>query len=103
MIARIWRGWTAADLADEYAAHLRAVAVPALEAMEGNLGVFVLRRRVADGIEFKSLSVWESPEAMRWAEGARAPEDHRLLVGRETIPAHWEVAVTSDVPLTAAA
>jgi antibiotic biosynthesis monooxygenase len=104
MIARIWRGWTAADIADEYAKHLCDVAVPALEAMEGNLGVYVLRRRLADGFEFQSLSVWESLEAMRQAEGAAGvPEDHLLLVGRQTIPARWEVAAAGEIALIAAA
>jgi hypothetical protein len=97
---RIWRGWTPADRADEYAAHLREVAIPALEVMDGNLGVFVLRRRLADGVEFKSVSVWESAEAMRRAGMA---EDHAFLVGRQTIPAQWEVVASADAPVATAA
>jgi hypothetical protein len=80
MVARIWRGWTAADTADAYAAHLGSIAE--------DLGALVLRRRLADGVEFMSLTVWESRDAL---DQAGCPEDHHLLVGRQSIPADWEV------------
>ena len=103
MIARIWRGWTAGDTADDYEAHLHEVALPQLAASDGNLGAYVLRRPSADGVEFMSVSLWLSVEALGVLAGSAAPEEHRLLVGRQTIPARWELVANLDFRLAAAA
>ena len=44
MIARIWRGLTANDQADEYLAYLRLTGLKEYRETPGNRGVFVLRR-----------------------------------------------------------
>ena len=48
MIARIWHGRTAAEKADEYFEYLNETGVPGYRAMEGNRGVYVLRRIEGD-------------------------------------------------------
>lgn len=69
----------------------------------GNLGVFMLRRPVADVVEFLFVSLWESTAAIRAFAGdeyERAvfyPEDDRFLVDRDLHVNHYEVAAT-DFP-----
>jgi len=87
MIARVWRGWTGADCADEVAAHLREVVASELACAPGNLSAFVLRRPSAGGVELMTVSVWESEDAV--PDSTR--EEHRLLVARQTMPARWEL------------
>jgi hypothetical protein len=87
MIARMWRGWTATDDADEVAAHLRQGALARYAAAPGNVSTYVLRRSVAGGVELMTLSVWEEAAALP----TRVEEDHRLLVARQTVPACWEL------------
>ncbi len=88
MIARLWRGWTAVESADEVAAHLRDVTLAAYAARAGNVSVSVLSRPVAGGVEVMTLSTWESEAALP----SGVEESHRLLIARETIPAYWQVA-----------
>jgi heme-degrading monooxygenase HmoA len=100
VIARMWRGWTAADREDEYVDYLNRTGVPDLRATAGNRGVYVLHRPVEDGrVEFVVLSLWESRDAIAAFAGedievARFyPEDDEFLVAREWTCAHYEVAV----------
>ena len=96
MIAQTWRGWTAPDTADEYAAFLREVALREYGAIPGNLGAYGFRRPSADGVEFLTLSVWESLGAVPLpanGDGRRGlyPEDSRHVVGRQSIASRWEI------------
>ncbi|HZB04005.1 MAG TPA: antibiotic biosynthesis monooxygenase [Actinomycetota bacterium] len=65
MIARIWRGATAADRADDYVEYLDRTGVSEYRATPGNRGVLVLRRTEGDRTEFTLLSLWDSMEAVR--------------------------------------
>ena len=99
MVARMWRGWTAADSADEVAAHLeREVAARHAEA-PGNVSSVILRRSSAGGIELMSLSMWETPADLP----PEVTENHRLFVARETIAAAWEIVPASQPAVAAAA
>jgi hypothetical protein len=98
MVARIWRGWTAADKADEVAAHLRDATLARYLATPGHVSGHVLRRPLADGVELMTLSLWESAAAVP----AGVDESHRLLVGRQTIAACWEVVETRPAVAAAA-
>jgi len=86
-IARVWRGWTGVESADEVAAHLHDVVATRLAEAPGNISAFVLRRPSAGGVELMTVSVWESASAVPGA----VVEDHRLLVARQTLPARWEL------------
>jgi hypothetical protein len=99
VIARVWRGWTAADRAAEYVDYVGRTGVPELRATPGNRGVYVMHRRVEDDrAEFVVMSLWDSREAIRGFAGedidvARFyPEDDDFLVQREWTCAHFEVA-----------
>jgi heme-degrading monooxygenase HmoA len=98
MIARMWRGWTAEDSADEVAAHLRDVTVARYASSPGNVSAVMLRRPIAGGVEVMTLSFWESQDALP----AEVEERHRLLVARQTIPACWEIVGTPEAIARAA-
>jgi hypothetical protein len=87
MIARLWRGWTAADAADEVVAGLRAGALARFAAAPGNLSAELLLRPLGGGVEVLTLTVWDSPEVVP----EDVAEDHDLLVARQTVPDRWEV------------
>ena len=97
MVARHWRGWTAAEDAEAYVAYLEETGVAALAATPGNRGVQVWLRPEGDRAEFVVLSLWESREAIHAFAGediktARFyPEDERFLVERDLTCTHYEV------------
>lgn len=109
MIARTWRGSTAAADADAYLNYLRRTGLGAYAATAGNRGVVGLRR-VRDGrAEFLLLSLWESMDSVRRFAGAdpgRAvfyPEDDRFLIERDVRVDHFDVVHMAGVALRAAA
>jgi heme-degrading monooxygenase HmoA len=65
MIIRIWRGWAHEAKRGDYPAHFRQIVLPGLRATEGFLGAKLLRRDLADQIEFMVITRWASPEAIR--------------------------------------
>jgi heme-degrading monooxygenase HmoA len=61
-VARIWRGRTRRETADEYEAYNRAEGVPPLERTA--LGVQLLREDREDETWFTTISYWADMEAM---------------------------------------
>ncbi len=102
MIARSWDGLTPAAKADEYADYVRRTGVTELAATDGNLGVYVLRRKEGDQARFRVLSLWDSMEGIRRfagddAEKARYfPEDARFLLGLARNVEHFEVVAAEN-------
>ena len=98
MIARIWRGVTAADRAEEYLEYLRKTGLHDYTTTPGNHGVSVLLRTEDGRTQFTLISYWESLEAIKAFAGddpevARFyPEDDDYLVERELRVEHHEVA-----------
>ena len=98
MIARVWRGWTKPEDADGYEGHLKPELLPGLSKAEGFLGSYLLRRVVGDEVEFVTIILWDSIEAVRAVAGADyekavIPEDRKkYLVRFEERAAHFEVA-----------
>ena len=97
MIARSWDGTTPAAQADEYADYVQRTGVTDLAATDGNLGVYLLRRREGDRARFRVLSLWDSMEGVRRFAGddpekARYyPDDSRFLLALEPRVEHFEV------------
>jgi heme-degrading monooxygenase HmoA len=97
MIARTWRGATAAADAERYLEYLRETGLRSYGETPGNRGVLALRRIVGDRAEFLLVSLWESEAAIRRFAGddiGRAvfyPEDDRFLVDRDDHVDHFEV------------
>lgn len=88
MIARLWRGWTAADAVDEVVGHLREGALARFAATPGNVSADVLVRPFAGGVEVLTLTVWASTDVVP----ERVVENHELLVARQTLADVWELA-----------
>lgn len=97
MIARVWRGWTAAEDADAYVAYLEETGAPASRGTPGNRGFLIFRRIDGERSEFVTVSFWESLDAVRGFAGEDIeqavfyPEDERFLVERELTVAHYEI------------
>jgi len=75
-IARIWRGRTRRDRADEYERYNYEVGMKPL--MEKALGVQSLREDRADDTEFVTISYWENVEAMARFTGGDPTRIHHL-------------------------
>jgi heme-degrading monooxygenase HmoA len=88
MTARLWRGWTAADGADEVVAYLRAGPLARFSAAPGNISAEVLVRPLAGGVEVLTLTVWEADEFVP----ADVEERHELLVARQTLADRWVIS-----------
>jgi hypothetical protein len=98
MIARVWRGWTAVESADEVAATLGEEIVARYTAAPGNISAHMLRRPLGGGVELMIWSLWESVESMP----PGVDENHRLLVARDTAPACWELVEAAHAVAAAA-
>jgi heme-degrading monooxygenase HmoA len=98
MIARIWRGITQKDKADDYLAYLQETGIKDYAETPGNRGVNVLRREQGEHCEFLLISLWDSMEAVRAFAGENPdksvyyPEDDRYLLDMEPLVRHYEVA-----------
>jgi heme-degrading monooxygenase HmoA len=75
-IARIWRGRTRREVADEYEAYNYEVGIKPL--IEKAMGVQTFREDRADETEFMTISYWESREAMSSFAGDDPTRIHHL-------------------------
>ena len=97
MIARIWRGAVRKEDGDAYAAYMRGTGVPGYAEVEGNRGVWMLRRDAGERTEFVMFTLWDSLDAVKAFAGEDYetavfyPEDDRFLVERDLTSAHYEV------------
>ncbi|HLJ50875.1 MAG TPA: hypothetical protein VKU01_32915 [Bryobacteraceae bacterium] len=100
MIARIWHGWAKPDHADAYEAMLKPEPLPGLGKVPGYRGSYVLRRPAGDEVEFITILLWDSIDAIRAVAGpdyetAVVPEERRQHLTRYDAKAsHYEVAST---------
>ncbi len=102
MIGRLWRGWTVAEKADAYEKLLRTEVLPGIHEIDGYRGAYALRREVAEGAEFVTLTLWDSMDAVRRFAGedyeiAVVPEKAQGLLARyDRTSAHYEVVLAPD-------
>lgn len=102
MIGRLWRGWTTLDDAEAYGTLLRTHVLPGIHRIEGYRGAYALRREVEEGVEFVTLTLWESMEAIRRFAGedyetAVVPEEAQALLARfDRTSVHYEVILEPD-------
>ncbi len=101
MIARHWRGWTAPENADAYQDLLSGTVLPELKRISGYRGGYVLRRDVADEVEFVVVNLFDSIAAVQQFAGSDyaiaqfEPEARRLLARVEPLASHYEVCVST--------
>jgi heme-degrading monooxygenase HmoA len=97
MIARLWRGWTAARDTVAYTDYLQATGIAAYRRTPGNRGAWILHRRDGERTEFIALTFWDSIDAIRGFAGDPVdqavfyPDDDRFLIDREQHVHHFEV------------
>ena len=101
MIARTWRGETAATDADAYVAYLETTGLPGYRTTPGNRGAYLLRRDHGERTEFVTLSFWDDRSSIEAFAGSDIdvavfyPEDDRFLTARDLTAFHYEVASPS--------
>ncbi len=99
MIARVWHGYTRQEHADAYEAMLKPELLPGISKASGYKGSYLLRRPLGAEVEFITILLWESVDALRAAAGhddyetAIIPEERRKYLARfESRAAHYEIA-----------
>jgi len=99
MIARIWRGWTNVENADEYENLLRQNIFPAIEAkqIKGFQKISLLKLDIGEEVEFMTIMLFADIEAVKAFAGedykrAYVPDDARKILSRyEEFSKHFEV------------
>src|SRR3712207_3751805 len=100
MIGRLWHGWTKPEDADTYQDLLEREVLPGIsEKTRGYEGVYVLRRDDGDRVEFITLTLWQSLDAVRTLAGddyetAYVPEEARQVLDRfDERSVHYEIVL----------
>ena len=100
MIGRIWHGWTTPGKADIYQQLLEREVLPGIaDRTNGYKGVYVLRRDDGQRVEFVTLTMWESYEAIRSLVGDDLeaayvpPEAREVLEDFDRRSVHYELVV----------
>ncbi len=102
MILRMWRARATVEKSGEYVEHATQKVFPALHAIEGHRGAYLLRRAVDGAIEFVVLTLWESMEAVRMFAGVKPekavvePEARAVLTAFDESVTHFEVVHPAD-------
>jgi heme-degrading monooxygenase HmoA len=106
MIARVWHGYTKPEHADAYESMLKPELLPGISKAKGYKGSYLLRRSLGAGVEFITILLWDSIDALRVAAGhddyetAIIPEERRKYLARfDTKASHYEVASVHGIPI----
>lgn len=97
MIARVWQGFTKPENADSYEAMLKPELLPGISKVPGFKGSYFLRRKAGDEVEFVTILLWESLDALKSFAGENyevsiIPEERRKYLSRhDDRAAHYEV------------
>ena len=106
MIARVWRGYTKPEHANAYEAMLKPELLPGISKAPGYQGSYLLRRNLGGEVEFVTILLWDSLDAIRAVAGpdyetAVIPEERRkYLCHYDAKAAHYEIAATHGLPGT---
>jgi heme-degrading monooxygenase HmoA len=98
MIARVWHGYTKPEHADAYEAMLKPELLPGISKVKGYRGSYLLRRNAGIDVEFVTIMLWDSMDAIRAVAGADyetavIPQERRKYLARyDAKAAHYEVA-----------
>jgi heme-degrading monooxygenase HmoA len=100
MISRVWHGRTTRENADAYEELLRTEILPGIQRVPGYRGASLLRRDVDDGVEFVTITRFDSLDAVREFAGEDyelaviEPEARRLLSTFDEQSAHYETVLS---------
>src|SRR5262245_27208951 len=102
MIVRIWRGQAArGEKAEAYHRHVTQTVFPALTAIRGHIGAYLLTRKVDERIEFLAVTLWHSMDAIKEFTSGEPdlavvePEARAVLAEFDGFVRHYEVAHSS--------
>jgi len=102
MISRIWHGWTTPANAGAYEALLRSEILPGIHRVEGYLGAWLLRRDAPEEVEFVTITLFESMDAVKSfagsdTEAAVVPPKARALLSRfDARSVHYDTIARTD-------
>jgi heme-degrading monooxygenase HmoA len=102
MISRVWHGWTTRDNANAYETLLRSEVLPGIHRVRGFKGAHVLRRDLRDEVEFVTITLFDSLEAVKQFAGEDyevaviLPEARRLLSRFDARSAHYETVFSLE-------
>ncbi len=102
MIARIWHGWTTPQNADSYEALLRDDMFPSIRRIVGSKGAYLLRRNGENEVEYMTVTLFESLDAVRLFAGEKYetavlhPKAHALLSRYDAKSVHYEIRITPE-------
>lgn len=102
MIGRLWHGWTIRENADAYENLLVSEILPGIQQIEGSRGAYLLRREGRSEVEFVTLTIFESLDAVRRFAGEDyevavvLPEARALLSRFDQRSSHYEIIATPD-------
>src|SRR5437868_9264403 len=87
MIARIWHGYTKPEHANAYESMLKPELLPGISKVKGYRGSCLLRREAGAEVEFITIMLWDSIDAIRDVAGedyetAVIPEEQRKYLSR---------------------
>src|SRR5207253_7041548 len=98
MIARIWHGYTKPEHANAYESMLKPELLPGISKVKGYHGSYLLRRDAGAEVEFITIMLWDSIDAIRAVAGkdyetAVIPEQRRKYLSRyDAKSTHYEIA-----------
>jgi heme-degrading monooxygenase HmoA len=96
-VLRMWKGRSTVERGGEYVRHATKKVFPALRAIEGHRGAYLLRRIVDGAIEFVVLTLWDSMAAVRRFAGAQPDmavveaEARAILTSFDDRVTHYEI------------
>jgi len=102
VIARVWHGYTTPENANADEAMLKPEPLPGIGKMPGYRRSYVLRREAGSEVEFITILLWDSLDAIRAVTGpdhetAVIPEQRRKYLSRyDAKAAHYEVVSVHD-------
>ncbi len=103
MIARIWHGSVPTAKSDKYHEYLFKTGLKDYTKINGNMGVYLLKRKEGDLSHFFTLTFWSDTEAIKKFAGndfERAkyyPDDKLYLTEEEPFVSHYEIVEISPL------
>ena len=102
MITRVWRGWTTPGNAGAYQRIVSTEVLPGIAQrdIQGYHGAYLLRRELGDEVEFMTILLFESLDALREFGGddyekAYVPPQAREVLSRfDETSAHYDTLMT---------
>ncbi|HXX27909.1 MAG TPA: YciI-like protein [Terriglobales bacterium] len=102
MILRLWKARSRVEKAGVYVQYATTKVFPALAAIEGHRGAYLLRRPLDDATELIVLTLWQSMEAVRRFAGQNPekavvePDARAILTSFDDSVTHFEVVHSPD-------